>query len=213
MNSAIKIAASIFVVSLVAACATPRVQEEVSAEFSVEGLHKVSSSGFDQAYVYPGAKLSSYPAVNIMPLQSANAKVTNTVVSGTTRQDWQMTDERVANLANAWASAMDRAFAKYTQGAEGKQVLRVTAEITRVIPGRTSETSTAGGGKPAMGSAESVDIEAEFRLYDQSSDKLLALIRDRRAISILLWTRAGGAEMGNLFNSWAGSLQHRISGK
>jgi len=148
-----------------------------------------------------------------MPLQSANAKVTNTVVSGTTRQDWQITPTRETNLVNAWAAATDRAFARYQKGDSGEQVLRITAEITRVTPGRTSGTTTAGAGKPVMGSAESVDIEAEFRLYDQASDKLLAVIRDRRTISILLWTQAEGAEMGMLFNSWAGSLQHRISGK
>lgn len=213
MHVFIKTLASIFVISLAVACSAPSVKEEVSAEFTAEGLHKVTSSGFDQAYVYPDAKLSSYSAVNITSLQSANANVSNTVVSGTTRRDWQMTAKREANLAKAWDAAMGRAFAKYTKDAEGQQVLRITAEITRVIPGRTSGTSSVGAGKPAMGSAESVDIEAEFRLYDQASDKLLAVIRDRRTISILLWTQAEGAEMGNLFNSWAGSLQHRITGK
>jgi len=212
MNVVIKILAVIFTLFLVTACASPTVKEEVSAEFSAEGLHKVSFSGFDEAYVLPDANLPSYRAVNIMPLQSANATFTSTIVSNTKRQDWQMTDEREANMAKAWAAAMDRAFSTYSKDSAGEAVLKITAEITRVIPGRSSGTTSTGAGKPAMASADTVDIEAEFRLYEQGSDNLLAVIRDSRTISILLWTQAEGAEMGNLFNSWAGSLHHRISG-
>ena len=213
MTSVIKTLVSITVISVVCACASPSLKEQVSAEFATEGLHKVSSSGFDEAYVHPNAKLTSYRAVNIEALNTGNTKVTNTVVSGTTRRDWQITPTREKNLAKAWAVAMDRAFASYQKRADGEQVLTIAAELTRVIPGRTSATSSAGRGKPVMGSAESVDIEVEFRLYDQASSDLLAVIRDRKTISIVLWSQSEGAQMGNLFSSWAGSLHLRISGK
>ena len=197
----------------IAACGGPSMKEEPSAEFAEQGLHSVRSSGFDHAYVHPDAKLASYRVANIEALQTSEVEVASTAVSGTRRRDWQMTPEREANLRKSWADAMNRAFADYELSTSGDQVLRITAAITGVIPGRTSATTTTAGGLPVAGSGDTVDIAVEFRLYDSASDKLLAVIRDRRTIAGLQWTRSAGVDTVNLFNTWAGMLHTRISGR
>jgi len=83
----------------------------------------------------------------------------------------------------------------------------------RIAAGRSSTTATSGAGKPVMGSVDTVDVEVEFRLSDTSTGKLLAVIRDRRTVDALLWRRSATGDMGILFNSWAGYLHTRISGK
>jgi hypothetical protein len=60
---------------------------------------------------------------------------------------------------------------------------------------------------------DTVDVSVEFRLYDQGSGELLAVIRDRRTIALAQWSRAAGIDMINLFNSWAALLHTRVSGK
>ena len=213
MFSCVKNTVSLALITLLAGCAAPTVKEDVSTEFSKEGLHAVRSSGFDEAYVHPDAGLAEYKSVNIEALQSAEVNIAQTVASGTARRDWQMTAERQANLAKAWADAMGRAFSSYQDnGADGK-LLKISAELTRVTPGRTSSTNTAANGQIVMGSFDTLDVEIEIRLYDQASEDLLAVIRDRRTIATMLWTQADGANMGNVFNSWAGLLYTRVSGK
>mgnify|MGYP001823689101 CR=1 FL=1 len=64
------------------------------------------------------------------------------------------------------------------------------------------------GGSPASGA-----FDFEFRLYDAQSGELLAVIRDRRTIGSLQWTRAAGVDIVNLFNSWAALLHTRVSGR
>lgn len=60
MNQFLKRTVLIALVALVSACGGPVVKEEVSAEFSAEGLHQLRASGFEEAYVHPDANLSSY---------------------------------------------------------------------------------------------------------------------------------------------------------
>ncbi len=64
-----------------------------------------------------------------------------------------------------------------------------------------------------LGSADSVDVAAEFRLYDDASGQLLAVIRDRRTLPGLSWTRMAGSDLANQFSRWAGLLHTRISGR
>ena len=213
MPQVVKFLVTITLMSALTACGGPSLKEEPSVEFSNEGLHPVRSSGFEEAYARPDANLTSYKVVNIPALRTADVKITSTVVSGTTRRDWQMTPEREANLQQSWADAMNRAFADYEPGTSGDRVLRITAELTRVIPGRSSGTATTAGGQVVMGSGDTVDIAVEFRLYDQADDDLLAVIRDRRTIASLQWSRAAGVDMVNLFNAWARLLHTRVSGR
>jgi len=195
------------------ACASPTIKDAVSSEFAQEGLHRVTSSGFEKAYVLPEANLSSYQRIHITPMQSADVVVTQTAVSGTTRQDWLMTPEREKNLKAAWDRATHRVFAQYSSDASGGSGLTVSSRLVRIIPGRTTGTSTTSAGVLTVGSSDTVDVEVEFRLTDDASNKLLAVIRDRRTIASLQWTRAAGVDMQNLFNSWAALLHTRISGK
>ncbi|MBE9540296.1 MAG: hypothetical protein IMF06_14530 [Proteobacteria bacterium] len=213
MVSSVKNTVNLVLFTLIAGCVAPAIQEDVSTEFSKEGLHAVRSSGFDEAYVHPDAGLAEYKSVNIEALQSADVHITQTVVSGTTRRDWQMTTERQANLANAWGDACDRAFSRYSRDSSAGKMLKITSKLTRVTPGRTSSTNTAVSGQIVIGSADTVDVEIEIRLYDQSSEELLAVIRDRRTIATILWSKSEGANMGNVFNSWAGLLYTRVSGE
>ena len=198
---------------LAGGCASPSVEQEAAPEFEAEGLHRVTSSGFESAYIRPGAGLSEYGAVHVDDLSTSSLEVTQTTVSGTNRRDWQVTPERQQRLVEAWAAATARVFADYPRQAEGKGTLRIQTSLTRVAPGRASSVNTTVGGAPIHGSSDVVDVSVEFRLLDANDGELLAVIRDRRTIGSLQWTRASGVDIVNLFNSWAALLHTRLSGR
>jgi hypothetical protein len=201
--------------AMLTACSQPpTMQQQPSTEFAAEGLHPVKSSGFETAYVRPNANLASYRAINVDKMDVTNVHIPNTTAPGTMRRDWQITPERETNLQNAWARATDRTFASYARASTGDEVLRITAALTRLTPGRSSSAvGVAGSGAASGTSQDTVDVSAEFRLYDQASGDLLAVIRDRRTIAMLQWSRAAGMDMVNLFNSWAALLHTRVSGR
>ena len=198
---------------LVGGCANPSVEQEAAPEFEEEGLHRVTSSGFESAYIRPGAGLPEYAEVHIDDLDASALEVTQTTVSGTNRRDWQVTPEREQRLVEAWAAATGRVFVDYPRDAVGKGLLRIETRLTRVAPGRASSSNTTVGGAPIYGSSDVVDVSVEFRLFDAEGGELLAVIRDRRMIGSLQWTRAAGADIVNLFNSWAALLHTRLSGR
>lgn len=201
-------------VSVVCACSQgPQLKDQVSDEFAEQGLHPVRSSGFESAYVRPGADLPAYRSLVVAPLDVANLKFARTAESGTTRRDWQMTPERARNLDQGWQAAMARAFASYDLSGDSDRTLRVTAALNRVESGRSSTSSMSTAVSPAMTGGNSVDISAEFRVYDSASGDLLAVIRDRRTHSQSLWLRAQDQDMVNLFNPWAALLHTRLSGQ
>jgi hypothetical protein len=190
----------------------PTIKDEPSAEFAAEGLHPVKSSGFEAAYVRPNAGLPSYRAVDIEAMDVADVHVTHTTAPGTMRRDWIVTPERETNLRSAWARATERVFASYDRTGTGDKVLRITAALTQLAPGRSSLSSQGVPGAAGT-SLDTVDVSVEFRLYDQDSGDLLAVIRDRRTIASAQWSRSAGADMIGLFKSWAALLHTRVSGK
>ena len=210
MNSLIQ-SATLMLVILLAACASPSLEQGVAPEFSEEGLAAVRNSGFQEAFVLPGAQLPGYTQVNFPPMDFSRLEVTQTAVSGTTRSQWQLTPEREAGLRRSWEAATARAFADYPRG-EG-EVLRLEASLVQVAPGRGTSSSTSAAGAPIHGTSDVVNVSVEFRIYDTASDRLLAVIRDRRSIASLQWGRAAGADTVNLFNSWAALLHTRVSGR
>jgi acyl-coenzyme A thioesterase PaaI-like protein len=199
---------------LVAACSqAPTVTSEQAPEFAEEGLHPVSSSGFGSAYVRPGSDLAGYRSVHIGQLQLDRIEIPSTAVAGTLRRDWQMDSERAGALQSVWDSAMRRAFSAYTQVGAEQPGLRVDAEITRVAPGRPTATTIGGGVQPVGSSQDVVEVYVEFRLYNQESGDLLAVIRDSRTMLSVAMSRTAPAAIQTLFNSWAALLHTRISGR
>jgi hypothetical protein len=196
----------------VAGCASPTLEEGAAPEFASEGLAAVRNSGFAEAYVLPGANLPGYGIIDFSPMSVAGLEVTQTTMSGTTRGQWLMTPEREAGLQQTWSDATARAFRDYPRADPGQGTVRIDAALTRVAPGRTASTATSASGAMVQGTSDIVEVSAEFRLVDAASGQLLAVIRDRRAISSLQWTRAAGIEGVNLFNSWAALLHTRVSG-
>jgi hypothetical protein len=196
----------------VAGCATPTLDEGTAPEFAGEGLAAVRNSGFAEAYALPGANLPGYGTIDFSPMSLADLEVTQTTMSGTTRGQWLVTPEREAGLQQTWSEATARAFRDYPRAEPGQGTLRVDAALTRVAPGRTASTATSASGAAVHGTSDIVEVSAEFRLVDAASGQLLAVIRDRRAISSLQWTRAAGIDSVNLFNSWAALLHTRVSG-
>ena len=198
---------------LVAACSSPSFKEEPSGEFAAEGLYPVRSTGFREVHARRDAQLASYSAVMIEAMNAADVHIVTTGGSGTLGRDWQMTPEREQALQARWAAAAGRAFSAYEQSSDGEQVLRITSALTRVVQGMTSFTGgTAAGGSPG-GSSASADIHVEFRLYDQASGRLLAVIRDDRSIPAQQWSRTAGAGIVSVFDSWAALLHTRVSGR
>lgn len=195
-----------------AGCASPTLEEGAAPEFTGEGLSPVRNSGFAEAYALPGANLPAYGIMDFSPMSVAGLEVTQTTMSGTTRGQWAVTPEREAGLQQTWADATARAFRDYPRADPGQGTLRIDAALTRVAPGRTASTATSASGAMVQGTSDIVEISAEFRLLDAASGQLLAVIRDRRAISSLQWTRAAGIDSVNLFNSWAALLHTRVSG-
>jgi hypothetical protein len=214
MQAPPKLLAALMLLLVIAACAqAPAVQEQPSAEFAAEGLHPVTSSGFATAYARPDAKLSSYRIVNIETLESGNIDVSRTAVSGTLRRDWQMTPDREAALQQVWARAMDRAFRDYQRASSGENTLRISARITGIAPGRPTATTVGGGIAPVGSSQDVVEISMEFRLYNQASGDLLAVIRDSRTMASVAMSRTAPVGVETMFNSWSALLHTRVSGR
>lgn len=195
------------------ACSTPSIEQEPAQEFASEGLHQVKGTGFETAYVMPGANLPGYGDIQFEPFESADVDVTQTTVTGTNRRDWQITPERQENLTQAWINATDHAFRDYPREEGSDQRLRVEAELIRISPGRSMTTSPGSVGSSVSANREVVNVSVEFRLIDSGSEQLLALVRDRQTIGSQQWTRAAGVDMANLLTSWAALLHTRVSGR
>ena len=104
---------SVFAIALttlgLGACSAPSIDEQPAEEFATEGLHPVSGTGFESAYVLPAANLPQYTAIEFPPFSSADVEVTQTTVTGTSRSAWIMTPEKEAGLAQAWSNATGHA--------------------------------------------------------------------------------------------------------
>ena len=213
MTSMTRLPALLILLGSLYACSSPSFKEDATGEFANQGLYPVRSTGFDEVHAKPDANLPGYSAVNIEPLTLDNTRITTTGISGSLGRDWQMTPERETQLRTDWAAAMDQAFSGYDRAESGARVLRITAELTRVAQGSKSLSATTSVGAPAIGSTDSADIYIEFRLTDQASGELLAVIRDMRTVPAPQWSRAGGIGMINLFRNWAALLHTRVSGQ
>ncbi len=211
MNLLFKVACVCSVLALLGACSTPEIKDNVAPEFVAENLHPVRNTGFENAYVLPGADLPGFASVTFLPMTSADVEIPQTTVSGTTRRDWQMTPEKEQKLATAWSEATGRAFADYP--VEGSGALRISAELVRVASRRTASSAGAGAGAGYQSTGDVVEISVEFRISDDDSGQLLAVVRDRRNVASLQWGRAAGVDLVNLFNSWASLLHTRVSGR
>jgi hypothetical protein len=201
------------VIALPACTQAPAIKDKPADEFAAEGLHAVSGSGFQSAYVRPGANLPAYRSVNIVGLELGNIDIASTPMSGTLRRDWQMTPQRKASLQQTWAASMQRFFHAYDMTASGDGVLRITAELIRVAPGRPSATTIGGGLQPVGSSQDVIEVTAEFRLYKQDNAQLLAVIRDSRTMTSVALSRTGESSVRSMFNAWSALLHTRISGR
>lgn len=198
---------------LLTACSQPTLEAEPSSEFGSADLYPVKSSGFAQAYARRDAALSRYTAVDIRTLDVSSVEIPQTAVAGTLRRDWLMTPEREAALQKTWAEAMSGAFSSYERAGSGKNVLRITAQLTRVAPGRPTATTVGGALHPTGGSQDVVEIWMEFRLYDGGSGQLLAVIRDNRTMTSAMMSRTTPFATVELFRSWAALLHTRVAGR
>lgn len=210
MKNILRAAAALLITAL-AGCATPTFEETPSKEFGDANLYPVSGTGFTEAFARRDANLSSYRQVSAEDIDLSQVQFSGPMLSGTTGNQWQITERRGETLTEAWRSATDQAFKDYEQGQAGEKVLRITAQLTGVTRRNASFTGTLPPGVHSN-RRDSVAISAEFRLYDLASGDLLAVIRDRRDRHTEEWTRASGMHMVNLFNSWAALLAARISG-
>jgi hypothetical protein len=199
--------------TLIGCAQTPQIKEQPSGEFATEGLHKVSASGFREAYARPGAGLSEYRILSIEALDVAGVEIPQTAVAGTLRRDWQMTPERESALQTRWADAMAQAFEDYSLADSGDRVLRITAQMTRVAPGRPSATTIGAGVQPMRALQDVVEVFMEFRLYDQASGELLAVLRDSRTMIGQAMSRTAPVGIQTMFGSWAALLHTRVSGR
>ena len=213
MPPTLKTISVVLLLCLSGACAQPTLKDQPSAEFGSAELYPVKSSGFAEAYVRRDASLASYRAVDIEPLAVAEVEIPSTMIAGTQRRDWLMTPEREAGLQATWAEAMDRAFKAYQRADSGRGVLRITARLTRIAPGRPTATTIGAELQPVASSQDVVEIWAEFRLYDVADGSLLGVIRDSRTITSMALSRTAPVTMTSLFNSWAALLHTRVSGK
>ena len=146
-------------------------------------------------------------------LQLDNIETPNTLVGTTLRRNWQMTSERVDAMQSAWDGAMRRSFSDYKLVGSAGTALRIGAEITRLAPGRPTATTIGGGAQPIGSSPDVIEVFAEFRLYDQPSGELLAVIRDSRTMLSVGMSRTAPAAIQTMFNSWAALLHTRVAGR
>lgn len=205
--------------ALITACSsTPEMQDKPSSEFA--GLNKVTGSGFSEAWARPDAGLANYRAISASELKSADAEIVQPGQSLGSRisRDWELTPERQQALSDAWATALDNAAGKQGLATDsgGDKVLRIDAAITRIAPSANFAEEQQAAGRSTVYTEDSGEASAEFRLYDQSSGELLAVIRDKRRVGSQVWSRSStvsaSADVRNLLNSWATRLMARITG-
>ena len=214
MSSLFKLLLLPIMMTVFAACSqTPTIKSEPAPEFAADGLHPVNASGFTAAYVLPGANLPSYRAVNIRPMKLDEVEISQAPVATTLRRDWQMTPERITALQETWSRSMARAFGTYAKVGQEDAGLGVSAEITRIAPGRPTATTIGGGVQPVGSSQDVIEVFVEFRLYDQEGGRLLAVIRDSRTMLSIAMSRTAPAAIQTMFNSWAALLHTRVSGR
>ena len=213
LSSVARCAALLLCFVLPACSQAPSIGEAPAGEFAAEGLHPVRNSGFQSAYVLPGADLPSYRVIGIAPLELETLQINATPMTGTLRRDWELTPERAGALAATWDAAMRRAFRDYQLGASGESALRIEAALVSIGRGRPSATTIGGAIQPVGSSEDVVEITGEFRLYDSAEGTLLAVIRDSRTITSVAMSRTVGPSMQRLFGSWAALLHTRVSGR
>ena len=197
----------------VSACQSPAVQDQPSPEFSPARLYPVTSSGFAEAYIARDAGLADYHSLDAPPLDVSQVDIPQTQVMGTSKGDWLMTPERQQSLQQSWAAAVDSAFTAYTRAASGPGVLRMTASLTRLAPGRLTAATVGGELLPAAASRDAVSVSMEFRLYRRADGRLLAVIRDTRTMTAAAMSRTSPIGFELLFRSWAALLHTRVSGR
>ncbi|MEH6633906.1 MAG: DUF3313 family protein [Halioglobus sp.] len=202
---------------LTACTGTPTLEEKPSSEFA--GLNEVSSSGFKEAWARPGADLQHYKVILISDLVSSDAEIRQPAASKLTRQDWVLTPARQQALSQDWSRAMSTAADErdISSTGEGEQVLRVDAQITRIAPNSDPQQAQSAPGYTRVYSEDSGEASIEIKLYDQTSNELLAVIRDNRRVGNRMWrltsTVSASADVRMLFDSWSNRLLSRISGK
>lgn len=206
---------SVFALALLlSGCAgAPEVSDEVSEEYSGQGLYVVKGTGFEQAYVSRTADLASYQSLIIAPLELDNVDIPTTAMAGTLARDWRMDSERRSGLQKTWAAAMQRAFKGYVLDGKGGEELRVEAEIIRIAPGMAAANTIGMDTVPLGATRDAIEIVAQFRLYDQQQDTLLAVVKDRRTIVSQQLSRTGSVNINTLFNTWASLLHTRVAGR
>ncbi len=214
-----QIAFGLIGIALLVACSgTPELQEKESSEFT--GLNKVTGTGFNEAWAKPGAALADYRVIAASPMASADAEIVQPGDTAGTRirHDWEMTPERQDSLAAAWDSAINAAAsgAGLTVGSEGDKVLRIDARMTRIAPSADFAQTQSAAVRTTVYTEDSGDASVEFRLVDQGSGELLAVIRDKRSLGSQLWSRSStvtaGADVRNTLDRWARQLVARITG-
>ena len=218
MNFA-QIAVGLVGMALLAACSsTPEMQEKPSSEFV--GLNKVTGTGFNEAWARPNAGLTEYKVIAAGPMTSAGAEVVQP--GGTTgsrlNRDWELTQERQDALAASWNKSITQAAEKagLDSSGNGDKVLRIDAALTRIAPSANFAEAQSAPGRTTVYTEDSGEASVEFRLYDQASGELLAVIRDKRRLGAQVWGRSGtvtaGADARNTLNSWATQLVRRVTG-
>ena len=218
MNSA-QIIIALTGMTLLAACtSTPEIQDNPSSEFI--GLNKVTGTGFNEAWARPGADLGEYKVIAAGRMESAGAEVVQP--GGTTgsrlNRAWELTQERQDSLAQSWNKSIVNAAQKAgldTSGS-GDKVLRIDAALTRIAPSANFAEAQNAPGRTTVYTEDSGEASVEFRLYDQASGELLAVIRDKRRLGAQAWGRystvTAGADARNTLNNWARQLVQRVTG-
>ena len=94
--------------------------------------------------------------------------------------------------------------------------MRIDAALTRIAPSANFAEAQSAPGRTTVYTEDSGEASVEFRLYDQASGELLAVIRDKRRLGAQVWGRSGtvtaGADARNTLNSWATQLVRRVTG-
>ena len=218
MNKIKYISGLLALVVLAACSSTPVLEETPSSEF--QGLNKVSSSGFSEAWARPGANLSGYSSIKATPMKSQDAELVQPGQSIQTRinRDMEITPEVEQQLAETWNNAITNAAADAGLATDGSgdKVLRIDADMTRIAPSADFAAEKSNPGRSTVYTEDSGSASIEFRLYDDASGELLAVVRDKRRVGSQMWARSNtvtaSADVRNLYNSWANRLVTRITG-
>jgi len=188
------------------------------AEDSVDGLHKVASSKFQDVWVKSSAGFGSYSAVVLDPVDISYRRTPKSTSYSTGFDNFALTDDQMARMKRTFREVFTAELRKSPRyritDSPGKAVLRLAPSIIDLQVKVPTKPSSGRGRVYAKNVGE---MTLMLELYDSLSGEILARVRDRRNARIrggfdlqVSNSVSNAAAVKGVFRGWAENLRMRL---